>query len=174
MLVLCRKPYGSIENFDSNWPDSYSLGRQHLGRTATNASCLGARYHRGVAGQQDNWKLQERNSSSDSQPLHNSHLQGNAEQCSKASISPGNQKYHDTRVLPYINMTLKGWIWYQGENDMHGVHGNSYLGYGYGCLAQRLVQTWRQLWSTEPDTTDPLAPFGFAALLKNFMVLVSK
>ena len=24
------------------------------------------------------------------------------------------------RVLPYVNMSLKGWIWYQGENDMHG------------------------------------------------------
>ncbi|CAK9076056.1 Sialate O-acetylesterase (H-Lse) (Sialic acid-specific 9-O-acetylesterase) [Durusdinium trenchii] len=84
--------------------------------------------------------------------------------CKNASISAGNQKYHDERVMPYSNMTLKGWIWYQGENDMHGVHGNSALNYGYGCLAQRLVDSWRQIWSTEAETTNPMAPFGFVTL----------
>lgn len=84
--------------------------------------------------------------------------------CKNASIGAGNQKYHDERVLPYVNMTLKGWIWYQGENDMHGSHGNSALGYGYGCMAQKLVSSWRQMWSLEAETTDPLAPFGFVTL----------
>ncbi|CAJ1423797.1 unnamed protein product [Effrenium voratum] len=78
--------------------------------------------------------------------------------CRNATITSGNQQYHDKRVLPYVDMALKGWIWYQGENDMHGVHGNSALGYGYGCLAQRLVSSWRSLWR------QPEAPFGFVTL----------
>lgn len=84
--------------------------------------------------------------------------------CQNATLTAGNQKYHDERVLPYVNMSLKGWIWYQGENDMHGTHGNSALNYGYGCLMQRLVSSWRNMWSLEPETTDPLAPLGFVTL----------
>eukprot|EP00434_Breviolum_minutum_P013890 symbB.v1.2.012249.t1/scaffold842.1/size158541/4 len=72
--------------------------------------------------------------------------------CQNATLTAGNQKYHDERVLPYVNMSLKGWIWYQGENDMHGTHGNSALNYGYGCLMQRLVSSWRNMWSLEAVT----------------------
>jgi sialate O-acetylesterase len=31
--------------------------------------------------------------------------------CEYASLSPSNQEFHDTRVLPYIDMTLKGFLW---------------------------------------------------------------
>ncbi|CAE7681972.1 SIAE, partial [Symbiodinium sp. CCMP2456] len=84
--------------------------------------------------------------------------------CKNATLTAGNQKYHDERVMPYVGMTLKGWIWYQGENDMHGTHGNSELGYGYGCLMPALVRSWRALWSAADGTTQPDAPFGFVTL----------
>ena len=33
--------------------------------------------------------------------------------CQSARITSQNQEYHDSRVLPYLNMTLKGFVWYQ-------------------------------------------------------------
>ena len=38
--------------------------------------------------------------------------------------------WHDARVMPYIDMSVKGWVWYQGENDMHNLFGaeNTILG----------------------------------------------
>ena len=79
--------------------------------------------------------------------------------CANASISAANQEWHDQRVLPYVDMTIKGWVWYQGENDMHGTFGNSALGTGYSCLMPVLVKQWRKLWS-DASGTNPMAPFG--------------
>ena len=67
--------------------------------------------------------------------------------CANASISGSNQQWHDSRVLPYIGMTVKGWVWYQGENDMHNLFGNSAMNSGYSCLMKALVSQWRTLWS---------------------------
>lgn len=53
--------------------------------------------------------------------------------CSQAAQSSSNQMWHDARVLPYIGTTVKGWVWYQGENDMHNFFGNSALNSGYEC-----------------------------------------
>lgn len=33
--------------------------------------------------------------------------------CDRAAASASNQQWHDQRVLPYADMTLKGWVWYQ-------------------------------------------------------------
>ena len=41
--------------------------------------------------------------------------------CKLVKPNSADQEWHDSRVLPYVGMTLKGWAWYQGENDMHGV-----------------------------------------------------
>lgn len=84
--------------------------------------------------------------------------------CANASISDSNQKWHDARVMPYVGMTLKGFLWYQGENDMHNLFGNSALHTGYSCLMRTLVQQFRALWSAVPGTTDPMAPFGLVTL----------
>ena len=51
--------------------------------------------------------------------------------CANASLGAANQGFHDTRVMPYIGMTIAGWVWYQGENDMHNFFGNSALKTGY-------------------------------------------
>eukprot|EP01079_Euglenida_sp_SAG-EU17-18_P002619 gene2619-3312_t len=84
--------------------------------------------------------------------------------CQFAPPSPANQEWHDTRVLPYTSMTVKGWTWYQGENDCHNVLGNSQAKVGYSCLMQALVSQWRALWSVTPGTTDSEAPFGVVTL----------
>eukprot|EP00051_Salpingoeca_urceolata_P015083 m.193183 g.193183 ORF g.193183 m.193183 type:complete len:335 (+) comp18286_c0_seq1:1036-2040(+) len=47
---------------------------------------------------------------------------------------------------------------------MHGVFGNSERGVGYSCMMPKLISEWRKLWSAEPGTTDPNAPFGLVTL----------
>ena len=66
--------------------------------------------------------------------------------------------------MPVVDMSIKGWVWYQGENDMHNYFGNSAMNTGYSCLMERLVAQWRMLWSAEAGTTPPDAPFGIVTL----------
>ncbi len=79
-------------------------------------------------------------------------------------IGPAMQGLWDTDVLPYVNMTVKGFLWYQGENNCHGFMGNSLEKTGYGCQMPAMMKLWREVWSTEPGTTDPQAPFGIVSL----------
>jgi sialate O-acetylesterase len=38
-------------------------------------------------------------------------------------------------ACPFVNMTISGFVWYQGENNMHGDPGSSlHGGGGYGCM----------------------------------------
>ena len=85
-------------------------------------------------------------------------------ECANVSVGASNAMWHEQRVLPYVDMTLKGWVWYQGENDMHNYFGSSIRNTGYACLMPKLVSTWRALWSQTPGTTDPDAPFGVVTL----------
>ena len=84
--------------------------------------------------------------------------------CEWVGLDASNQQFHDTRVLPYVDMTLKGFLWYQGENNCRSVMGNSAAKAGYSCEMQALVDQWRQLWSATAGTTDPSAPFGIVTL----------
>ncbi|CAB9528805.1 Sialate O-acetylesterase [Seminavis robusta] len=68
------------------------------------------------------------------------------------------------QVMPFVDMTVKGWLWYQGENNMYEVKGNSKHDVGYGCELKALIQSWRQAWSETSDTTPPDAPFGIVTL----------
>jgi sialate O-acetylesterase len=70
----------------------------------------------------------------------------------------------DTSVVPYLDTTVKGWVWYQGENNCNGVMGNSLQGIGYGCQLPTMVKLWRSAWSKTVGTTDPVAPFGVVTL----------
>jgi len=67
-------------------------------------------------------------------------------------------------VCPFVNTTLAGWVWYQGENDVGGWPGSSLSHVGYGCMQSRMVAAWRELWSPTHGTTDPLAPFGLVTI----------
>ena len=68
------------------------------------------------------------------------------------------------QVLPFVDMTVKGWLWLQGENNMGGTKGNALANIGYSCAMRELVRGWRAAWSATPNTTAPLAPFGVITL----------
>ena len=70
----------------------------------------------------------------------------------------------DVNTVPFLDMTVRGWLWYQGENNCGGLHGNSAQSAGYGCMMPALVASWRKAWSVEPGTTDPTAPFGIVGI----------
>jgi hypothetical protein len=50
------------------------------------------------------------------------------------------------------------------ENNMGGTKGSALAHVGYSCEQRALVEGWRKIWSQEPGTTDPLAPFGIVTL----------
>ena len=45
--------------------------------------------------------------------------------CHGASIADHNEALFDNAVKPYLGMSVKGWVYYQGENNCGGLHGNS-------------------------------------------------
>jgi sialate O-acetylesterase len=49
-------------------------------------------------------------------------------------------------------------------SQLNAVSGSSLGGFGYGCALPTLVALWREKWSAQPNTTDPLAPFGVVTL----------
>jgi hypothetical protein len=68
------------------------------------------------------------------------------------------------QVLPFVDFTIKGWVWYQGENNMGSTKGNSNANVGYGCAVRELILGWRRAWARTPGTTDLAAPFGTVTL----------
>lgn len=85
------------------------------------------------------------------------------EQCGGAP-SDWNGRLFARMVMPFVDMTTYGFLWYQGENNMGGTKGNVLAHVGYACNQQALVAGWRKIWSATPGTTDPLAPFGIVTL----------
>jgi len=85
-----------------------------------------------------------------------------------APTTPGARDWNGhlfaSMTTPFVDMTVKGFLWYQGENNMGGVKGNSAASLGYACNQKALVAGWRKVWSATPGTTDPMAPFGIATL----------
>eukprot|EP01083_Nonionella_stella_P183675 664417_1 len=75
--------------------------------------------------------------------------------------------FYNGMVLPFVNMTIKGILWYQGENNVieqeiprPDILPNT----GYGCLQKLMIAQWRTVWSVVPNTTDSLVPFGLVQL----------
>ena len=59
-------------------------------------------------------------------------------------------------IFPFLNMTIYGSIWYQGEeNALKPI-------YDYNCTFPAMIDDWRAKWyvSTQHNT-DPMFPFGF-------------
>lgn len=87
--------------------------------------------------------------------------------CKGADISAHNENLYDNAVRPYVEMAVKGWVYYQGENNCGGLHGNSgtasQLASGYACMMPALVSEFRKVWSAA-SSTDPQAPFGLVSL----------
>jgi sialate O-acetylesterase len=60
------------------------------------------------------------------------------------------------------NTTIKGWLWYQGEQN--GANPGSYLNKsGYACLLPALDDSWRRAFR-EGSSTDPDFPIGIISL----------
>jgi hypothetical protein len=76
----------------------------------------------------------------------------------------GNGQMYNALVNPVVNTTIKGVLWYQGENSVAYDGGNSADHNGYGCMMQTLVSSWRKVWSLVQGTTDPNFPFGVVTL----------
>ena len=65
-------------------------------------------------------------------------------------------------ITPVSNATIKGWLWYQGEQN--GGNPGSYLNKsGYACLLPALDNAWRHAF-TEGSSTDPDFPIGVVSL----------
>lgn len=59
-------------------------------------------------------------------------------------------------IVPFLNMTIHGSIWYQGEDNAE----HHYL--SYNCSFPAMVDDWRAKWySSTRGNTDPVFPFGF-------------
>lgn len=68
---------------------------------------------------------------------------------------PGVQatELYQSRILPYVPFTLRGFLWYQGETNVMNAEGMI-----YAAKQRALVAAWRQAWG------DPKAPFYYALL----------
>ena len=95
------------------------------------------------------------------------------------SVYPNNGALWNGMVAPFINMTIYGALWYQGENNVYecmgagrgqrrdgglDACGNSSLQRGYACSAKNLVGSWREQWSVRGGTTSKQFPFGIVSL----------
>ena len=74
--------------------------------------------------------------------------------------TPWNGQLFAKQIMPFVDMTVKGFTWYQGENNMENVKGNAAVNVGYSCKQRELVKGWRAIWSETKGTTDPEAPYG--------------
>lgn len=67
-------------------------------------------------------------------------------------------------IHPLLNMTIKGFLWYQGEENVNKNAGNIRTNEGYSCLIHNFIGDLRKLWSRVPGTTNSNFPFGFVQL----------
>eukprot|EP01084_Bolivina_argentea_P275320 469514_1 len=67
-------------------------------------------------------------------------------------------------VSTFVNMTVKAYIWWQGENNMGGTPGSWVNNTGYGCMQPFMLKQWRHIWSVVSGTSDVHTPFGLITL----------
>ena len=77
-------------------------------------------------------------------------------------VMNGGKGLYQTDVVPLMQLSIKGWVWYQGSSNMMGRFGNATS--GYACLLPKMIETYRRRWSVHPGTTRPDAPFGVVTL----------
>ena len=67
-------------------------------------------------------------------------------------------------IFPFLNMTIYGSIWYQGEENAERPL------YDYNCTFPAMIDDWRSKWyDSTQHNTDPMFPFGFVQVsVKNF------
>ena len=63
-------------------------------------------------------------------------------------------------VAPFINMSMKGILWYQGENNVAEGDGGDWRTHtGYSCMQKLMIEQWRSQWNNEQ------CPFGIVQLV---------
>eukprot|EP01084_Bolivina_argentea_P298717 514820_1 len=60
-------------------------------------------------------------------------------------------------VSTFVNMTLKSYLWWQGENNCGETPGSWLNDTGYGCMQPFMLKQWRKIWSAD-------VPFGLVSL----------
>ncbi|XP_053385151.1 uncharacterized protein LOC128550329 [Mercenaria mercenaria] len=75
------------------------------------------------------------------------------------TVSYNNSVLWNAMVHPFINMTIYGTVWYQGESNS-GKHTNKEL---YNCTFPAMIDDWRKKFSMSGGTSQ-LFPFGFVQL----------
>uniref|UniRef100_A0A0B7A1T8 Sialate O-acetylesterase domain-containing protein n=1 Tax=Arion vulgaris TaxID=1028688 RepID=A0A0B7A1T8_9EUPU len=74
-----------------------------------------------------------------------------------------NSQLWNAMIHPFLNMTIYGAIWYQGEADADGVKMNN-----YNCTFPTMIRDWRKnFYLFSGGQTDPIFPFGFVQLAPN-------
>eukprot|EP00039_Didymoeca_costata_P016958 m.310249 g.310249 ORF g.310249 m.310249 type:complete len:695 (+) comp16474_c1_seq2:136-2220(+) len=74
--------------------------------------------------------------------------------------TPG--KLYNSMIVPVSNLTIRGWIWYQGEQDA-GNPGSYLNKTGYACLLPALDDSWRHAFR-QGSSSDPNFPIGVVSL----------
>lgn len=87
----------------------------------------------------------------------------NAQACTQ-NAQYGNGGLWRGMTAPFVNMTLTGWLWYQGENNLFADAGSTVDGTGYACLLKTMIEAWGSSWSVVPNTTPKNGPFGIVQL----------
>jgi sialate O-acetylesterase len=80
-------------------------------------------------------------------------------QCTDLSANggrSGQSLLYNGMVSPWVNYSVAGWVWYQGENDCSGVTGNVKDHTGYGCALPGMIKQWRQVWAPSYSYTSTL------------------
>ena len=69
-------------------------------------------------------------------------------ECNKSHTTTPNEQpssVYNGMLLPLTNFTIKGAMWYQGENN--GMNPGDFIkNQGYACLLPRLINNWRRDW----------------------------
>ena len=73
----------------------------------------------------------------------------------KGVESAPNGALYNAMIYPFLPMTIKGAIWYQGESDCNYLYGAA-----YACAFPAMINDWRAKWKLHSDT-DGDFPFGF-------------
>ena len=63
-------------------------------------------------------------------------------------------------IYPFLPMTIKAAIWYQGENDGNQAYPHCNL---YSCLLKQMINDWRLQWSLNSDASNSFS-FGIVQL----------
>lgn len=67
-------------------------------------------------------------------------------------------------IAPFVNMTVAGAIWYQGEQNVEFGGGSATQKSGYACQQASMIGSWRKAFSATNGTTSPSFPFGVTSL----------